>query len=532
MKKTILFLFVLSFFVKSFSQDKRTFENPILSGFYPDPSICRVNDDYFMIHSSFEYFPGIPIFQSKDLVNWKQIGNVLNRPSQLSLVDGLEPSRGIFAPTIRHHNDTFYIVVTSVSALENFYVTATDPAGPWSEPIQVKAPGIDPTLFWDDDGQSYFIGAYNLHGYREWEGQNGAYIQKINIKTGELIDTPVQMTFGHATNAVWGESPHIYKIDGRYMLMIAEGGTSVHHAVTVFESDSLMGKYTPSLINPVLTHRHLGKDYPIQSVGHCDIVQTPNGEWWGVLLATRPVDGHVLLGRETFLVPLTFEDRWPVFNVGKGLVEFEGDAPNLKEHTYAKHPSRYDFEADTLGFEWYMLRTPKDKWYEITNGSLVMQTRPHKLTELKNPSFLGKKIEHMVFKSYAELTFKTKAENEEAGFVVQLDNKNYYSITLSAGYIALRKVHKGVETLIAKEKYSKTSVVLGLEANTLDYQFYFGENSNSLNKIGPVQSAKVVGPATGLDFTGPVVGMYTSSNGKQSSAKAIFNWFDYIPIKK
>jgi len=514
------------------AQSTRTFENPILSGFHPDPSICRQGDDYYLINSSFEYFPGIPIYHSKDLVNWELIGNVLDRPSQLDLPDGLEASRGIFAPTIRCHKDTFYVVVTSVGALGNFFVKATNPAGPWSEPIKIEAPGIDPTLFWDDDGKSYYIGSYNLHGYSQWDGQNGAYIQEVDLKTGKLIGEGKQMTFGHATNATWGESPHLYKIDGRYMLMIAEGGTSVHHAVTVFESDTLMGTYEPYIINPVLTHRHLGKDYPIMSVGHCDIVETQNGEWWGVLLGTRPIEEHVLLGRETFLVPIKFEYGWPVFNPGIGLVELSGKAPNLPEYKAPKKPNRNDFDSETLGFEWYMLRTPRETWHELKKGTLQLQTRPQKLTDLKNPSFFGRKIEHMVYESYTKVAFDAKSENEVAGIAAEVDNKNQFRLELSKGFVALYKVHKGKEELVAKEKFEGKEAVLGVKVNVLEYQFYFGKDKASLKKIGDVQNAKVVGPATGLDFTGPLIGMYTSSNGKKSKSIAIFDWFEYIPIKK
>ncbi len=525
---TIFVMAALSLALSAGAQKPRTYKNPVLSGFYPDPSICRVGNDYYLVNSSFEYFPGVPIFHSTDLVNWKQIGHVLDRPSQLNLPEGLEPSRGIFAPTLRHHNDTFYMVTTCVGCGGNFYVTATNPAGPWSDPIWLTdAPGIDPTLFWDDDGSAYYIGGHNLHGYRAWPGQNGAFIQKLDIAGGKLLGEPVQMTFGHATNAVWGEAPHIYKIDGRYLLMIAEGGTSIHHAVTVFESDSLMGTYTPSLINPVLTHRHLGKNYPIAAVGHADLVQTQHGDWWAVMLATRPINQQVLLGRETFLVPLVFEDGWPVFNPGKGIVESEMPVPGLPEMKLQPKPTVDGFEAEVMGFEWNMLRTPSETWYRLSQGVLEMQTRPQKLTENTQPSFWGRRIQHFTFEGFTKVEFNSNKTNEEAGFVVLLDSKNQYRLVKSAKTIKLFKVEKGTEVLLAENAYKGNSVVLGLKADGLEYRFYFGPDRNSLQAIGEKQEARVCGPSSGIDFTGPYVGMYTSSNGKPSKAKAWFDWFEY-----
>jgi alpha-N-arabinofuranosidase len=524
----ILLMAVLSIALRTPAQETKTFKNPVLSGFYPDPSICRVGNDYYLVHSSFEYFPGVPIFHSTDLVNWEQIGHILDRPSQLNLPEGLKPSEGIFAPTLRHHNDTFYMVTTCVQCGGNFFVTATNPAGPWSDPIWITdAPGIDPTLFWDDDGSAYYIGGHNLHGYRAWPGQNGAFIQKIDIQSGKLQGEPVQMTFGHATNAVWGEAPHIYKINGRYLLMIAEGGTSIHHAVTVFESDSLMGKYTPSLINPVLTHRHLGKNYPIAAVGHADLIQTQHGDWWAVMLATRPINQQVLLGRETFLVPLVFEDGWPVFNPGKGIVESEMPLPKLPPMKLSSRSTVDGFENERMGYEWNMLRTPTEKWYQLNKGFFEMQTRPQKLTENNQPSFWGRRIQHFTFEAFTKVDFNSNKNNEEAGFVALLDSKNHFRLVKKGKSIKLFKVEKGNETLVAEESYQGSSVVLGLKADFFEYQFYFGKDVNSLNILGEKQDARVCAPSSGLDFTGPYVGMYTSSNGLKSNARAFFDWFKY-----
>jgi len=236
-------IMVLALPVLSIAQTPETYKNPILSGFHPDPSICRVGEDYYLINSTFEWFPGIPVYHSKDLVNWELLGYGITRPNQVELPLGLKDSRGVYAATIRYHDGTFYIINTCVNCKGNFYITATNPAGPWSDPIWTNTHGIDPSLFWDDDGRSYYIG----HGFRGkvrgWEAQEGAWMQEIDLKTGKMIGEWKQLTFGHASNARWTEGPHIYKINGKYVLLVAEGGTGFHHSVTIFNSDKLWGPY-------------------------------------------------------------------------------------------------------------------------------------------------------------------------------------------------------------------------------------------------------------------------------------------------
>ncbi|MEM9987108.1 MAG: glycoside hydrolase family 43 protein, partial [Bacteroidota bacterium] len=304
MRNTLLLLLALVMASLTFAQPSpATFSNPILPGFNADPSICRVGDTYYMTHSTFEYFPALPILKSKDLVNWEKIGHAIHRPDQVNLPDGLDNSNGMFAPSIRYHDGTFYVICTCVGCGGNFIVTATDPAGPWSDPRWIKgAVGIDPTLFWEDDGRCYYLGAGHVTGgKKEWPGQNGVYMQEIDLTQGKLLGEPIQLTHGHAANARWTEGPRLFKIDGEYLLMAAEGGTSEYHAVTVFNSKNLLGPYIPNHANPVMTHRHLGYTHPFIQTGHSDLVQTQEGDWWSVLHAKRPIEGYSLLCRETFL---------------------------------------------------------------------------------------------------------------------------------------------------------------------------------------------------------------------------------------
>ena len=315
----------LAFLNISLLAQPENFRNPVIPGFHPDPSVCRVGEDYYLVTSSFEWYPGIPVFHSRDLVNWKQLGHVLDRPSQLNMVD-TKPSMGIWAPTIRYHEGKYWVVVTCKECKNdcdcgfNFFVTADDPAGPWSDPVYVRgAPGIDPTIFWDDGGKAYYVGStHQLWGGRRWHAEDKIYIQEMDTETGETLSDPVYLTSGHATNARYAEAPHIYKIGEKYLLLVAEGGTWNMHAVTAFEADSVTGPYSPLHSNPVLTHRHLGNRAPITTIGHADLVQTQNGEWWSVMLGVRPIDGNYYLGRETFLTPVEFQGHIPVFNPLKG----------------------------------------------------------------------------------------------------------------------------------------------------------------------------------------------------------------------
>ena len=269
------------------AEPAKTFQNPVIPGFYPDPSICRVGDDYYLVNSSFEFFPGVPIFHSRDLVHWRQLGYCLTRKSQLNL-DHARASGGIYAPTLRYHNGTFYLITTLVDTGGNFFVTATNPAGPWSEPVWVDHAGIDPSLFFDEDGTAY----YDRH-----EGMGDGFIgqAKINVQTGQLDGKLKEVWRG--TGGVWPEGPHLYKINGKYFILTAEGGTSYGHMVTIARSDSPWGPFVPNPKNPILTHRDR-PDSPIQALGHADLVETPDG-WWLVCLGIRPQGGkfHHLGGK-------------------------------------------------------------------------------------------------------------------------------------------------------------------------------------------------------------------------------------------
>ena len=400
--------------------------NPLLPGFYPDPSICRVGDDFYMVTSSFAFYPGVPVFHSRDLVHWEQIGHCLHRPSQLPL-DWLSISGGIYAPTIRHHDGLFYMITTNVSHGGNFYVTAEDPAGPWSEPRYIKnAPGIDPTLFWDEDGAVYMMGTTDWND----EGQ-GVWVGRIDLTTDTVTDRAVVWR-GAAVNAWAPEAPHMYKKDGWYYLMIAEGGTEDFHAVTIARSKSPLGPFEGYKGNPILTHRHLGFNYPIANVGHGDLVQLADGSWYMVALASRIYGGyHKNLGRETFIAPVDWSGEWPVVSPGTGKIEWEYPAPALPAHPFAA-PDQDDFTA----LCWNTLGTPEEGCVTIGSGVLTLRSRqdwlvpddlPHPPAPNGCPGFYARRQQHMDFTASVDVTLDGPGE---AGILLLQNGFNHLRVSL------------------------------------------------------------------------------------------------------
>lgn len=542
-KRTFVVIFILLSFL-GHAQTDRVFSNPIIPGFHPDPSICRVGDDYYLINSSFEWFPGIPIFHSKDLVNWEQIGHVLDRPSQLNLPDGMAHSNGIWAPTIRYHEGLFYVIVTCQECGGNFYVTALNPEGPWSEPVFIAdAPGIDPEIFFDDDGKTYYVGcAQGKWGEpRRWQWEDRIYIQDIDLKTGKLKGEKTLLTTGHATNAKWCEGPHIVKRNGKYFLFTAEGGTWNNHAVTCHISDSVKGPYLPIDANPVLTHRYLGQDADITSIGHADLVETQFGDWYAVALGVRPIDGFRNLGRETFLVPLRWEGDQPVFNPGIGRILAVDKRPNLPWHPFSSTDEKDEFTSDKLGFQYNFLRTPERVWYTLKEkaGWLGIELRPQQISGMGNPSLIARRQAHHNFEACTKMNFVPGNEHECAGLVILQNNRfNYRLLLIKEGrknYITLIKAGKPgkefrnelVEEEMARVEYDGDEVVFSVEAVGLDYQFYFGKDSENMIPIGGVQDGRILSSNWAGGFIGAYVGMYVSSNGEPSDNQAWFDYFEY-----
>ncbi|AUP80885.1 glycoside hydrolase family 43 protein [Flavivirga eckloniae] len=537
----LLLAFVISFSIYG-QNAPDNFKNPILSGFYPDPSICRVGDTYYMVNSSFEWFPGLPIHESKDLVNWKLIGHGLSRPTQIDYKDGLRNSNGIFAPTIRYREGKFYIICTMVGGKGNFIITAEHPAESWSDPIWIKdAPGIDPSLFWDDDGRCYYTGAGVIDGTSgDWPGKNGIWMQEINPDKGELIGEKKQLTFGHASNARWAEGPHLFKINGEYLLLIGEGGTGEYHSVTVFNSKNLWGPYIPNHANPVMTHRHLSDTYAIGQTGHADLVQTQNGDWWSVMLAKRKVDGYITLARETFLAKVKMTEQesgiTPIFNPGKGLLQFEQKRPDLPWTPVAKKPTQEDFNNEELPLDWNFLRTPKTNWYTIKKGYLGLKLRPQTLEELKNPSFIGRRTLYHNYEAATKVHFKTKKANESAGLAIYRRNGNSFQLLKQKDQLVLIKVYQkdNVGDITPKEMarvpYKGDSVIFHVKVEGVKAQFSYGTSLSDLKQIGDIQDYAILSDEIAQRFNGVYIGVYATSSGEESKRTSNFDWFSMKEI--
>ena len=509
-----------------------------MPGCYPDPSVCRVNDDYYLVTSTFEYFPGLPIFHSRDLVHWHQIGHVLDRPSQL-LLDGVHASGGLYAPTIRFSHGTFYVINTLVDGTKksgNFIVTTTDPAGPWSEPYWLEdALGIDPSLFFDDDGRVWYTGSrLTEEGY--YIGHTEVFLQELDLEKMRLIGKVSILWDGAIKGAVWAEAPHIYKINGYYYLLIAEGGTAHHHAVTIARSKAITGPYEPNPGNPILTHRHLGLDYPIVGTGHADLVETQSGEWWVVLLAMRLYGGYFYnLGRETFLAPLRWEGGWPVISPGTGRVEFTYLVPNLPEQTWPVASASDDFDASTLGLEWNCLRTSPDEFISLSerSGYLRLRLRPQRLSEQTNPSFVGRRQQHINFAAQTALEFAPQNENECAGLALIQNNNFHFLFVVTKEVdpiVRLIKRANGREEVLAEQSVSTQGIYLKVEAHEQAYSFYFSNKLDEWHAIAENVYGRILSTPIAGGFVGAFIAMYASSNGQPSTNHADFDWFEYVSL--
>lgn len=518
-------LFMCSCFAQT-QPEPEYFSNPILSGYHPDPSICRVGDDYYLVNSTFIWYPGIPIYHSKDLVNWELIGHGIHRPDQISL-DGLQDRLGIYAVTIRHHDGLFYLITTCVACDGNFYITAEDPAGPWSDPVWIdNSPGIDPSLMWDEDGTCYYTGHTSIDP-KQWPTQCGIWTQELDLEQKKLVGRREIFTYGHANNASYTEGAHLYKINGKYLLMASEGGTGQYHSLSVHHSDSIWGPYVADYINPVISHRHLGRDYPIQAIGHGDLVETQNGEWWCVTLGKRQIDGKTTLGRETFLSKVNFEGQTPIFNKGEGKVLQSQGRPNLPWTPLKQRAAQDEFSNNELDLIWCTIRTPREKYYHLSNDHLSLKVRPQMIDELEHSSIVMQRIEHHQFEASTKMSFKTKKENEKAGLIIYRAAENHYQLMKKGSTIQLIKTFRGEATVVETVPYKSNEVFFTAKGNGLDVEFYFGRSFDKMEPIGGKQSLEVIADGNGNFFHGPGIGMYATSCGETSKSEAQFDWFKY-----
>lgn len=491
-----------------------TIANPVVAGFHPDPTVCRAGDDYYLACSSFEYFPGVPIFHSRDLVHWKQIGNALERPSQLWLPSSAPSSSGIYAPTLRHHDGLFWLSTSDVSGGGTLVFTASDPAGPWSDPVRVPGvTGIDPDLAWDDDGRCWCTFA----GIRQ---------VRIDPLTGESFGAPRRLWSG-TPGVSAPEGPHLYRIGGYWYLLMAEGGTERGHGVSIARGPAPDGPFEPCPTNPILTHR--STERPIQNTGHGDLVQGPDGSWWMVVLGVRPRGGtpgwHVL-GREIYLAPIRWVDGWPV----AGDLAPVMDAPPWPLHPVAGPPVRDDFDLGQLHPRWVSPRSrrPEECGTQQRPGWLTLRARGGSLDD-PDVTFVGRRQQHL------SCRVRTLADpvGGRGGLAVRLDERHHYEVEVGdAGIRVLARIGS-VRTTVAAHPVPRGLVTLridvvpeqprdarsGPDVLCLGVEDADGHFMVLARLDGRYLSTEVAG-----GFTGRVIGMYAAAGPMH------FDWFDYLPL--
>ena len=557
--KKLLFGIFMWFSTYSILGQQEHFNNPILRGGYPDPSICRLGSDYYLVNSSFEYFPGLPIHHSTDLVNWNLIGHGLHRRTQctgpMNLVD-VQSNGGIHAPTIRYHDSTFYIITTNVyqpptkeepTQFINFIITANQPEGPWSDPIIIKgAPGIDPDIFFDDDGKIWYTGTHAPEK-PNFQGEGEIWMQELNPESFQLTGGRHYLWRG-ACQGTWAEGPHIFKKDGWYYLLIAEGGTHFNHAVMVAASKHITGPYESNDRNPIFTTRHMSYDYWVNSTGHADLVELPNCEWKMVCLGIRnEVNRGSNMGRETMLLPITWEQEpydwkkvkytWPVCAPLTGKLEQTQAYPLVRNTKYNDTYFEDDFNQENLNLQWTSRRVAPENAidFQLQPGFLRMKYIPETIGERKAYNFMGIKQQESEFELVTAMQFSPKLNGEESGLALIQKDNNYILFDVK------REDNENVLQLVIKKHdkpaYIKKDLVLDKKTKQIElkvisnrdnYGYYYRYKSNDL-WISFDTSANDILISRG--YTGAHLGLYATCNGGKSISSAAFETMTYKNMK-
>lgn len=508
------------------------FYNPILQGCYPDPSICRKGNDYYLVCSSFAINPGVPIFHSTDLVNWKQTGHVLERPSQLKVEDtGI--SAGIYAPTIRYNaaNDTFYMITTQFAGgIGNMVVKTKDPAAGWSDPIKLDFEGIDPDIFFDDDGKAYIV--HNDAPKKAlYEGHRVIKMLEYDTATDKIIPGSDRVIVDGGVNIkdkpVWIEAPHLYKKNGKYYLMCAEGGTGGWHSEVIFKANSPKGKFRPAPANPILSQRHLPADRPekVDWAGHADLVEGPDGKYYGVFLAIRPNEAdRVNTGRETFILPVDWSGEFPVFEGGlepikpklkmpngvKNMTGKDGYMPN-GNFTYTEN-----FTSSPIDCRWVGVRGAREGFASATAEGLVITPYETNIKAMAPTSTLFYRQQHINFTASVDMTYVPRTEKDLAGMTCyQSEAFNYvFGVTKKGGdiYLVLQRTEKGNSSVISSTKIDgKMPIKLQVKAVGNDYTFSYATGKDNLKKLGETVSGDILSTNIAGGFTGAMIGLYATT---------------------
>lgn len=521
------------------------YRNPVLAGFFPDPSICRVGEDYYMVNSTFAYFPGLPISHSRDLVNWKLVGHAIDRPEQLDY-RGIGVTRGLFAPSISFHDGVFYVVCTMVDGGGNYVVTSRNPAGPWSDPVWLKFDGIDPSLFFDTDGRAWLVHNGGPPGDRPlYDGHRAVWLREFDLSSQKVVGEPRLLVDGGsdiAKKPVWIEGPHIYRRGDWYYLTCAEGGTGENHSQVILRSRSVVGPYESWSGNPILTQRDLASDAigAVTCTGHADLEAGPDGRWWAVFLGCRPYSEgrYHTTGRETFLLPVTWTaDDWPVILPAGARVPLNGSGPATRSgqtiDLRADGTWRAAFDRPALDPSWLMLRAPSEPWWRIDPRAerLVLSPRSAALSGTENPSFLARRVQHARFTAEATLDVPESA-GVSAGLVFFQSEKNHY-------YLSVRRAQRGL--LAALELADggspkqlaawplpahprRVSLRIQVEAGTTRFAYACdGGKWSALGDDFDTKPITVAAAGGGLHFTGAVVGVHARRETAVGRERIPFN---------
>lgn len=487
------------------------YTNPVIKGFHPDPSVCRSGNEFYLVTSTFEYFPGIALFRSTDLINWEQIGYCITRPSQLSF-DKFQNSGGIWAPTIRCNNGRFYVTAT-VDGMGNMIIHTDDINGEWSDPVWVDMDGIDPSITFDN-GKCYYY--TNARGKDNREAISAA---KINPDTGELLTAPKQVWYGIGEG--WLEGPHIYHIGDWYYMLTSEGGTSYNHMISVGRSRTIMGEYEPYPHNPILTNRN-DTSKQAQCSGHGDIVRDNDGNWHMIHLATRCCLGtRTMLGRETFLSPVKFEDEWITVPARKALLENEcGDIVQRETEFFC------DFESDTWEPQWQFIRTPNETTFVRGGGKLEIKPSPLDFTAPNKPSFVGMVQPDFEFETSVSLGFSPCNTGDEAGIMLYLQSDTYYRLALikkaDGVYITVKRRCDDMAVTDFEQKTDAASITLTVKGDKEKYHFY----ADGVH-LCSVSVRFICTQTASRCFTGTMAGLYSACE-TQSETKPVFKNFILI----
>lgn len=548
MKKLVSFLYLMMISSLAFAQSNQ-FINPIISGGYPDPSITTDGEYFYIVNSTFEYFPGLPIHRSKDLVNWELIGHGLHREKQASgsvnLVD-VRSNDGIHAPTIRYHKGVYHIISTNVyrgknekqQTMVNFVITATDPKGPWSDPYVIKgAPGIDPDIFFDDNGTVWYVGQGAARN-PSFPGEGEIWIQQLDPTTWQLQGQRHYLWTG-ACGGVWAEGPHMYKIGDTYYLLIAEGGTGHDHAIMVAQADSPTGPFRSNPRNPILTSRHLSYKYWVGKTGHGDLVQLEDGRWFMVALGVRTdVNGASNMGRETFLVPVEWElsdrnDLWPVVAPMSGKVDRYVDLPFKERQQYYAPQFSDDFESDTLNLQWNFRRVPERDRFVLRPGESMLRINasPNLPEDQERTSFVGFRQTETDFNYQVRLEFAPKQDRTEGGIMLMQKDNNYisYSVTKEQGqhYLQVAVATPGNEREVLKklklEDY-QGSIVLKVSSQFGRYEYRFALDDSTEDQVMHTTANDLI---LYSGYTGAYLGLFSTTNDQSSSEYMDVDWVKY-----